>query len=170
MSWGKWLTVLAAFVVSVSSTAFSQDELQRKSRPAVQDDVIGTWEMIYQKHGGLVSSASLFVAPYQRIQFLADGYVKHVTSNRPLSAADLSLWKVAPKSSKYTFPKPGVLSVVRSPTDRDVIVISFITAHFERPLRPDAPILKKGDLLVSYLDPKNQLYLQRYLRRVAENP
>lgn len=156
-------------LMSFSIAVYGQSELEQKSRPATAGDVAGEWEMFYQKKGGLIPDNNPFIAPYQRFDFSEDGFIKNIALYKPFDEMALTIWRMAPKSSKYKFPKPGVLLIERSPKDGDLIIISIITEDMDISLRPDAPKLEKGDLALSYLTPDNKVYLQRYLKKINKN-
>ncbi len=159
--------IAAAILFAIcGTTVLAEGELSQKSRPALGPDMPGTWEMVYQKHGKVPAADSLFFARHQRFQFTADGRARNLASVRPFDAVILSVWENAPLSTRFRFSKPGVMNVVRSPRDQDWIVISVITADLKKALVPDAPLLKKGDLILAYMTPEKRVYMHRYLRRI----
>ncbi len=145
----------------------AEDELSEKSRKAKQSDLVGTWKMIYQTVSPLFRDKSLFFADYQIFEFSADGYVKNIASKKKLERKKIiSLLQRMPKSTVYGFADKGVLIVERSKKDLDNIVILIVEDDFKKSLRFMAPLLKTGDLVLSYLDRNENLYMQRYLRRL----
>jgi len=50
--------------------------------------------------------------------------------------------------------------------DFDNIVAYIVTEDMDKPMRDGAPVLKKGDMVFSYLDPRRKLYMQRFLRKI----
>lgn len=145
-----------------------ESELEKKSQLPSSTEIVGTWEMVYQKNGNLILDNDIYIYPYQRFSFFSDGYVKNIGTTEPFDEKALRIWEVAPKTSKYRFTEKGVLLIEGSAGDLTPIIISVITEDLEQSLRPDAPKLKKGDLILSYLNSKNQVYLQRYLRKVGD--
>ncbi len=156
----------AAIAFLLGSAALADSEIQQKSRPATAKDVPGKWEMVYQRHGKVPAADSLFFARHQRFHFTADGFVQNMASQKPMDPAILAALDKAPRTTRFEFTKPGIMTVVRSPRDRDWIVISVITADLKRSLAPNAPLLKRGDLILAYLTPQRQAYMHRYLRRL----
>ena len=142
-----------------------ETEVQRNSRKATVQDIWGQWEMIWQRHGAQIPADSLFIAPYQRFNFARDSYVNVLASQKPIDEEALKLWEGAPKAALFSFDAPGILRIRRSEQDQDVIMASVVTNDFVQPLRVGAPRLLTGDVLMSYLTPGKELYLQRYLRR-----
>lgn len=144
-------------------------ELRQKSVPAKASDVIGEWDMCYQTvHPSLKAQAewSPFFADNQFFRFFEDGHVSNITSTPKLDPKEMQMMIDAmPKNTTYKFIADGVLEINRSPIDHDNIMISVITADMAIPMQEGAPLLKKGDLILSYLDPNKQLYMQRYLRK-----
>ncbi|MCK4994035.1 MAG: hypothetical protein KAS13_03175 [Candidatus Omnitrophica bacterium] len=149
----------------------AQNELLAKSRVAKQRDIIGTWKMTYQTVSPLFKDKSLFFANHQIFQFFEDGYVKNISSKKRLAPEKVShLLQSMPKSNMYGVVDNGMLIIERSKHDLDVIAISIAIDDFKKALRSAASVLKKGDLIVSYRDPNQNLYMQRYLRRLTINP
>ena len=129
--------------------------------------MIGNWQMIYQTVSPLFKDKSLFFANYQIFQFFEDGYVKNVASKKRLQREDISsLLERLPKSTAYSFVDDGQLIIERSNKNFDNMVVSIAVDDLEKALRSGAPLLKKGDLVVSYFDGNKNLYMQRYLRRL----
>lgn len=163
----KRLIALLIIFLSLSSWVWAEEtELKKKSAPASPLDVIGQWEMIWQKNGGMIKDSDPYVFSHQRFEFFSDGYYKNIASDKPLDAAALVVWKAAPKTTKYGFLSPGLLLLTGAGGDKTVIVATVVLDDFVTGLKPDAPLLKQGDLLLSYLTPDKKVYLQRYLRRV----
>lgn len=70
-----------------------------------------------------------------------------------------------PKQTTFSFLKEGVLEVKRLPQDQDFMIISKMIEDMTGSLEPGAPVLKKGQLILSYLTPSNKLYMHRYLEK-----
>lgn len=145
-----------------------QNELEKKSRPASSADIVGVWEMLYQKYGSHFSADDPFVIPYQRFNFLADGHLKSIGSNAPFDDEKTLriIWEAAPVSTTYEILEPGVV-IIGDSIGKYTAVISLITDDLIELQWPDAPKLKKGDLAVAYVNPEKQVYLQRHLRKVG---
>lgn len=164
-----WVLFLCALVFS--SNVFAQsnvtEELGNKSALAKQSDLLGQWEMIYQTVDPQIKNESPFFYDDQTWIFFEDGYVKNVASNKLMSEDDRALYfNTMPKTTKFSFLKDGLLEIVRNPKDVDIIYISIVTSNMEQSLRPGAPLLERGDLVLSYMHPsKKSSYMQRFLRR-----
>lgn len=159
--------VLACFQGAVYGQ--TEVELQQKSVLAKASDVIGVWEMYYQVVRPSVKNESLFFSDYQFFKFFEDGYVVNIASTKKLDTKDVNMYiNTMPKKTTYRFIADGLLEINRSQRDFDSIMISIITADMTAFLREGAPLLKKGDLILSYLDPDKKLYMQRYLRKWGE--
>lgn len=167
----RTLIAAGAFIVALTilqtSAAAAETELDTKSRQATAADVPGTWEMTYQVvRPGMGDSA--FFSEHQVLQFLETGHVKNYASTSPLTPDKVRLFlETMPAKTSFEFPADGLLLVKRSESDMDRIVISMVTKDFAKPLREGAPLLTKGTLLLSYLDPSGKLYMQRYLKRYS---
>ena len=145
----------------------AQSELDEKSRKAKQSDMIGTWTMTYQTVSPLFRDNSLFFANYQIFQFSEDGYVKNIASNKRQETGKINfLLQKIPQGSIYSFVGEGRVIIKRSKKDVDNILVSIAVDDFKKILRSRAPLLNKGEIIVSYLDPKDNLYMQRYLSRI----
>ena len=145
----------------------SQSDLEHRARKANKKDVLGTWRMTYQTVRPGMNTDSLFFADYQILQFSEDDYVKNLASIKRPDPEDVKmLLSAMPKTTTFSFVADGLLIVERSPQDISNIVISIITEDMGQPLRKGAPLLKKGELILSYLDPAKQLYMQRYFERI----
>ena len=153
------------FLLFFCNVCFAESELTEKSRKATQSDLIGRWMMIYQTVSPLFMDKSLFFAEYQIFEFSEDGFVKNLESKKRHKNEEISyLLENMPKSSVYGFIEEGVLIIERSKKDFDNIAVSIAIEDFKKELRSAAPLLRKGDLIVSYRDRKKNLYMQRYLR------
>lgn len=165
----KTVLLFVALAMSLYNFAWCQaeNELEQKAKAATASDVVGTWKMTYQVVGPPIKSDDLFFADYQIFEFFDDGYVKHVTSTKSLDVEDVKMYlETMPRQTTYSFVADGLLVIDRSQHDVDNIIISVITEDMIEPLRDGAPLLKKGNLILSYLNPNNQLYMQRYLKKV----
>lgn len=159
--------IISCFFLACNVCA-AENELAGKSREANKTDLTGTWMMYYQTVSPLFRDNSLFFADYQIFQFWEDGYVKNIASRERLEPEKIvALLQMMPKNTAYGFVNEGVLIIERPEGDIDNIQISIAVADFNKKLRYYAPLIEKGDLIVSYFDNKKNLYMQRYLRRVA---
>ncbi len=166
----KKIFIVFTFFLLVCNICFAQDELAAKSRKARKSDLIGTWQMIYQTVSPLFKDKSDFFADYQVFEFFEDGYVKNIASKKRIERQKISfLLQRMPKSNVYYFTGDGLILMQRNQKDFDNIAISIAEDDFKKPLRSMAPLLKAGDLIVSYLDSKKIMYMQRYLRRLDLN-
>ena len=159
---------LLLIVLCFVNISFAQNELVIKSSKANINDILGTWEMFYQIVDPQIKTDSLYFADYQLFKFFEDGYVKNFTSTKKIEYKNDKIYlESAPKKTTFSFVAEGLLIIERSRQDFDNIAISIIAEDLEYPLRKDAPLLKKGDLILSYIIIKGQerrVYMQRYLR------
>jgi len=166
----KTILLFAALTVSLCGVGWGQveNELAQKSKPATADNVVGTWKMAYQVVRPSVKTDSLFFAGFQIFEFFKDGYVKNLAASKDLDIEKTKMYLEAmPRKTTYSFAADGLLVINRSLNDFDNIMISVITDDITEPLRKGAPLLKKGDLILSYLDPDKKPYMQRYLRKIS---
>ncbi|MFH1093638.1 MAG: hypothetical protein V1739_05745 [Candidatus Omnitrophota bacterium] len=162
----KIILIFSCFLLA-GNICLAQNELTEKTRKAKQSDMTGTWMMIYQTVSPLFIDKSLFFASYQIFDFSENGYVKNIASNNKLEKKKInSLFQRMPQGTVYGFMDEGLLIIERSKKDSDNIAIFIAVADFKKNLRSGAPLLKKGDLIFSYLDDKKNLFMQRYLRRM----
>lgn len=142
-------------------------ELRQKSKLAAVSDVLGTWEMAYQVVRPSVKNDSLFFADYQFFRFFDNGYVLNLAMTKQLDNEDVRMYlETMPRGTTYSFVADGLLVINRSQNDFDNIMISVITEDMTEPLRSGTPLLKKGNLILSYLDADKKAYMQRYLKKV----
>ncbi len=162
------ITLLALIILLVLSTdCQAKHELEYKSKKANKEDVLGAWEMTYQLVRPGLDTDSLFFADNQILKFAADGYVKNITSTKTITKEVAKVYlETMPKRTTFLFAGDGLLIIERSKEDLDNIVISIITKDMKKPLRDGAPVLKKGELLLSYIDSNKKLYMQRFFRRI----
>jgi hypothetical protein len=123
--------------------------------------------MTYQTVRPSIKNNSLFFADYQVFCFLNNGFAKNVASTAQLNSQDVKMYlQTMPEKTTYSFVADGLLIIERSQQDFDNIVISIITDNITEKLQADAPLLEKGDLILTYLDPNKKPYMQRYLRKI----
>lgn len=163
--------VSISFMTAAQARAPEKSEMDKKAKLAVKKDIIGQWRMIYQ----LVNSDMKRKVPrlfeeHQVFEFRKDGSVKNISWEHPFddtqARALLEQSWTRPVKSKYSFLNAGQLVLERSPQDIDRIMISLITEDMIEPLRPGAPLLKKDELILTYILPNNEPYLQRVLERM----
>ncbi len=146
------------------SVVHAEHELASTSRKANKMDIIGAWKMNYQIINPKMTKNSLFFANVQIFEFDADNFVKNIASNKNIKSNEIVKYlKAMRKTAKYSFVDDGLLEIKRSKGKFDNIVISIITADMKTAIRPGAPLMKRGDLILSYLDRNKKLYMQRIL-------
>ena len=147
------------------------EELEQKTKPALKEDVVGEWEMIWQLNAGSIPADDPFVAPYCMFYFSDNNGMVTMGSTKPFDeiVVAATTWKLAKQdfqTTTYEFRKPGVFLIKNKDTAQYYMVISLIMENLTDSVRPGAPKLKKGDLMLSYSNEKG-VYLVRYLRRVV---
>lgn len=146
----------------------AEHELSHTSRKANQSDIIGLWKMSYQIINPKMTNNSLFFANFQVFDFDENNFVKNIASKKNLKDIEISQYfESMSKTVEYSFTDDGLLEIKRSKRDFDNIVISIITTDMKTALRDGAPLMKKGDLIMTYLDQHKQLYMQRFLSRMT---
>jgi len=166
---GKILKAAAggAFALLLLISAAGADEFRDKSVRAGKNAVVGTWRMIYQTVRPDIRADSLFFAPYQIYRFDENGSVGNVASDKEISPEKaLSMLEKTPAKTRYVFVSEGLMLIRRSARDADLIAVYVMIRDMDVPVRRNAPVLKKGDLVFSYLDPRKRLYMQRFFRKV----
>ncbi len=165
----SFIFVLSVFVCTANSFGQSAatNELEQKSRLATDPDILGQWKMVYQAVEPRIKNESPFFYDDQVWVFFKEGYVKNVAVSETTPSEKSIYLNAMPKNVKFSFIREGLLKVEREPrTDVDHIFVSVITADMDQSIRPGAPRLKKGDLVLSYMGPsKKGPYMQRFLRR-----
>lgn len=151
--------------------AAAEKEIDGKSKPAVQEDIVGQWRMIYQLvNPGVKKRSPNFFVDHQVFEFRQDGSIKNISWSKPFDDARAKTmleesWE-QPIRTKYAFIDAGYLVVERSEQDQDRIIISRITKDLLEPLRPGAPLLRKDELILTYILRDNEPYMQRVLQRM----
>jgi len=163
--WKMLGMVVIGFLMLVSG--INADEFMRKSEKATQNDIVGTWRVAYQIVRPDIKTGSLFFAKFQLFRFEKSGKVANMATNDEIGEEEaLSEMKKMAGKAKYTFVADGLLVIERSKNDFDNIVAYIVTEDMDKPMRDGAPVLKKGDMVFSYLDPRRKLYMQRFLRKI----
>jgi hypothetical protein len=70
------------------------------------------------------------------------------------------------ESTTYTFLKPGILFIKSMEGAQGTIAVSVATEDFVWSDAMDAPKLKKGELVFTYLTPEYKPYLELFLRKL----
>ena len=154
----------------IANVCLGQSELKNKTREAEKSDLIGIWKMTYQTVSPLFRDKSLFYADYQIFKFSEDDYVKNIALRKRIDPDKiLSRLRRLPDKSIFFFSEPGLVTIKHSKADFEYIFVAIAENDFENRLRQRAPLLKKGDLIASYIDSKRNMYMQRYLSRVDFN-
>lgn len=163
----KIVAFSALFLMVTAMMVSANQEFRQKAKFAQKEDILGTWQMVYQVIQPEYRSDSLFFSNYQMWEFSDDGFVKNIASTKPQKLAEtLSAFTTMPKKTAFSFTKKGYMVIKRSYKDTDTIIISLMNQDMAKSIRPNAPVLEEGDLILSYLGPENRVYMQRFLRRV----
>jgi hypothetical protein len=155
------------FVVTSKATGTIIEEMEQKTKPALKEDVLGEWEMIWQLNSGAMPADNPFVAPYWMFYFSDNNGMVAVGSTKPFDEIAAITWKLAKQDlqTTYEFSEPGVLFIKNKDTTQYYVGVALVTEDLTDSLKPGVPKLKKGDLYLFYSN-KNGVYLVRYLRRV----
>ena len=144
-------------------------DVKRKARAVmVADDLIGTWEMYYQMVRPMQRDDAPLPTGSQYFEFSESGQVKNVISLKPLTPEEIKVrMKKEPGGTRYTIEGGGIVNVIRSSEDRDNIMISVVRKDLDEPMSEGTPLLKKGDLVLTYRDSLKRPYMRRYFRKVT---
>lgn len=160
--------LLAIICALCPSFLGAQIRLKEHLRGVETADLVGVWRMVHQEvRPGMGDSA--FFSPHQVMHFRADGKMLTVTASSPLPDATIQeLLATMPPATQFELSEPGKLLVRRSEKDRDRILASIVIQDMAEPLKPGIPVLKEGQIVLSYFDPQSQVYLQRFLAPAPE--
>jgi len=159
------LCFLSAFLFC--GVCFAQDRSSDKFKIATGEDILGIWRMTYQTVSPLFKDKSSFYQNFQIIEFSRDGYFKNIPSKKFINEDRVKgLLKEIPKSTTYSFINNGVVLIQGSRNNFMKIMISIANEDLDEPIRQKAPLIKKGELVVSYVDANNNMYMQRYFKRI----
>lgn len=162
----KFLQLIFLLFV-LSNICFAKSILDEKSQKANKNDIIGAWQMVYQTISPIFYDDSLSLAGFQVYEFLENGTFKNISSRKSLKDVEVvSFLQRIPNTEKYKFIDNGLLVLENSRRDFKYIQVELVIENYSNKQRPAAPILKKGDLIFSYMDRKRNVYMQRYFRKI----
>jgi len=163
----KNIVFFLIFCLLICYPLYAQVPSSDNYRKAEQSDIIGIWKMSFQMAYPQATSKSLFFADFQVFEFSLDNMVKNISSPTDLpmkqirdQLADME------KRVQYAFIEPGIIEIKRSNKITNSIIISVITKDMQSPVRLKAPVMKKGDLILSYIDGNKQMFMQRFLTKL----
>jgi len=156
-------------LIAVISVSPARADEEKKARPVIgADDLTGTWEMFYQKVRPMRGDDAPLPTGHQYFEFSENGRVKNIVSLDPLTPEEIKVQlKKEPGKTRYAIEGGGVINIIRSGEDRDNIMISVVMKDLDEPLGEGAPLLKKGDLVLTYRDFLKRPYMRRYFRKVT---
>lgn len=163
------LRIFSVFLILLlcCNIGHAQNKIAEQDKKANQSDIVGTWKMNYQMVNQRLADKSLFFADFQVFDFSIDNFFRNISARNDIPLKEIkNQFKTMPKTIGYRFIEPGILELIISEKVTDTIVISVITNDMKSAVRLKAPIMKKGDLIVSYLDANKQVYMQRFLTRL----
>lgn len=150
-----------------SAVCFARNEVAEKFKAANKNNILGTWKMIYQTVSPLFRDNSLFYADFQIFEFSQDGYFKNLSSKKVIDPEKAKrILERMPKGTTYSFINEGVVNIKRSEGDFYRVMISIAQEDLDEPIRQNAPLIEKGQLVASYVDANNNMYMQRYFTRI----
>ena len=150
-------------------------ETSKGVRPCTMSDLIGTWEMKNINAKIKIDPKDSFGWPYQRFAFDKKGDAKEMTSTTPIesNSAVIKRFNNAVSLSKFTVNERGILSIskIESPNP-EICMCSYATKDVPPEILEKIPDSKrvqiphKGDIVLTYLNPKGQPVLMKSFRKI----
>ena len=153
------LAVTIALATGAPAGAQPRDE---PGRACTAGDLVGTWDMqgMSVAKSEKVDAADTWFFPHQRFVFTQDGSVKHLSSSKPLPAADAKAIAAMPATSTWSLDPRGYLTVHGPKGSKpQESLCSFLVRDMPGPTAP-----KRGDVLLSYMR-GTQPIVQKLLRK-----
>ncbi len=159
-------TCAITLLAGTSSLAqLATDTFAQNTRPAIRDDLVGTWEMTFQRFSHPVEDDPQLTARYQVFDFQDNGVFKNITATRRVSQEDRALFlNIMPANTHWEMPQDGLLVIRHSELDAEGVQVFRVVQGFQDKLFSGSPPLKTGDLVLIYQDEQGIPYLRRYLR------
>jgi len=164
---GLIIFIVVILIVIIGLSKISGDKDGLIVRPIIKEDLIGVWGQIDFITDRKFQDNDSFFAKYQRFHFFEDGFVKQMGTTYPFNEDEMSaiIFETYPKTLKFEFVNnDGLFKIItpNNPQPQTILGVYFT----ESQIIDSQLTVQKGDLMFSYLDPKGDIYLQRFLRRV----
>jgi hypothetical protein len=133
------------------------------SRPARATDLPGVWMMVDLTHTVPVDPEDQLFAPYQIFAFDRKGGMKHMTSAKPFTEGQLSLFDSAPQVTRYGVDRNGILALVNPSWEAPLRYQCHLVTKTKDGGDPKSP--HEGDLLLVSTDDRGREAWSKLLRK-----
>ena len=134
-----------------------------QARPARSSDLPGVWVMADMTHTAPVDPEDKLFAPYQIFAFDRKGGMKHMTSAKPFTEGQLSLFDAAPQITRYGVDRNGILVLVNPSWDAPLKYQCHVVTKTKDAADPKSP--RAGDLLLISTDDRGREAWSKLLRK-----
>ncbi len=148
------LTALAAAILLAAGP---------QSRPARASDLPGIWMMVDITSTAPLDPQDTLFAPYQIFAFDKKGGMKHMTSAKPFTGGQLSLFDAAPQITRYGVDRNGILALVNPSWEAPLKYQCRFVTKTKDGGDPKSP--HEGDLLLISTDDRGREAWSKLLRK-----
>ena len=134
-----------------------------QARPARSSDLPGVWLMVDMTSNAPVDPQDKAFAPYQIFAFDRKGGMKHMTSARPFTEGQLSLFDSAPQITRYGVDRNGILVLVNPSWEAPLKYQCRMVTRTKDGSDPKSP--RAGDLLLVSTDDRGREAWSKLLRK-----
>ncbi len=134
-----------------------------QARPARSSDLPGIWMMVDLTHNAPVDPEDNLFAAYQIFAFDKKGGMKHMTSAKPFTEGQLSLFDSAPQVTRYGVDRNGILVLVNPSWDAPIKYQCRLVTKTKDAADPKSP--RAGDLLLISTDERGREAWSKLLRK-----
>ncbi|HTL70500.1 MAG TPA: hypothetical protein VL404_04325 [Candidatus Eisenbacteria bacterium] len=145
------------------------------SRPCLEKDLVGTWQMRSINTKLKLDSRDPFAAPYQWFIFDAQGRFKQMTSSEPIAGKSdlIRQFEERIPTTRYALDAKGMITLTRIETPNpEVCVCTYVLEGVPEDKLAAIPeaqrwnVPQKGDLILTYPNGEGKPVLAKSLRRV----
>lgn len=129
------------------------------ARAIVKNELIGSWQNVMIPNDRSINGQY----PYQLILFREDGVMKRIQSTKPINEITRKVSESSPSTVHYTLGENGLLTMKWADTAHEEYAMgTYITKDVQN---PGQPMLKTGDLILTYIDPSGSVAFKQLLRK-----
>jgi len=128
----------------------AQQSKEAPGRACANQDLVGSWNMeaMVIAPSERVDPGNAWFFEHQRFVFYENGRVKHLTSNKPLQAADLAALRAKPATATWSLDERGWLTIQKQDvpqSERALCTYSLVGDATSDPRTP-----RPGDVILTY--------------------
>ncbi|HXN48811.1 MAG TPA: hypothetical protein VN893_19330 [Bryobacteraceae bacterium] len=134
-----------------------------QSRPARSSDLPGIWIMVELTSSAALDPQDQLFAPFQLFAFDKKGGMKHMTSGKPFTQGQLSLFDSAPQVTRYSVDRNGILVLANPSWEAPLKYQCRLVTKTKEAADPRSP--HEGDLLLISTDERGREAWSKLLRK-----